>query len=107
MTELQAEFDRKADEYRRLMNTPLPDGWLEICMDAGFPGLPHDMTVEEAHRRIRAIVNSVLPLHETKVRAEVAEAIADADDACGAPVCECCQMQREVSVMIARGGVDG
>lgn len=106
MTDLQADFDRKADEHRRLVNTPLPDGWLEICMDAGFPGLPHDMTAEEAHRRIRAIVNSVLPLHEQQVRAEVANAIADADDACGAPVCDCCGMQRGVSVAIARGGAD-
>lgn len=73
MTNIQAEFDRKAAEHTRLVNTPLPDGWLEACMDAGFPGLPADMTVEEAHRRIRAIVNTVLPLHEQALRVQIAK----------------------------------
>jgi hypothetical protein len=68
---VQEAFDRRAAEHRRLVDTPLPDGWLEICMDAGFPGLPADMTVEEVHRRIRAIVNAVLPLHEQQVRARL------------------------------------
>lgn len=72
MTDIQTESERKAAEHTRLVNTPLPDGWLQICMDAGFPGLPADMSVEEAHRRIRAIVNAVLPLHEQQVRAQVA-----------------------------------
>lgn len=75
MTSIQADADRKAEEFGRLVGTPLPDGWLEICMDAGFPGLPADMTVEEAHRRIRAIVNSVLPLHEQLLRKQIAQEV--------------------------------
>lgn len=72
MTDIQAESDRRDAEHACLVNTPLPDGWLELCMDAGFPGLPGDMSLEEAHRRIRAIVNTVLPLHEQQVREQVA-----------------------------------
>lgn len=75
MTDIQAESDRKSAEHFRLMNTPLPDGWLRLCMDAGFPGLPAGMSVEEAHRRIRAIVNSILPLHEQLVREQVAKEV--------------------------------
>lgn len=69
---VQATFDRRAAEHRRLVDTPLPDGWMRLCMDAGFPGLPADMSLEEAERRIRAIVNVVLPLHERLVRGQVA-----------------------------------
>jgi len=72
---IQERSDRYAAEHRRLVNTPLPDGWLELCMDAGFPGLPADMTVEEAHRRIRAIVNVVLPLHEQMIRDQVSKEV--------------------------------
>lgn len=75
MTDVQAEFDHRAAEHRRLVDTPLPDGWLELCMDAGFPGLPADMTLEEAHRRIRAIVNTVLPLHEQLLRKQIAKEV--------------------------------
>lgn len=75
MTDIQAEFDRKSAEHRRLVDTPLPGGWLQLCMDAGFPGLPADMTVEEAHRRIRAIVNVVLPLHERMIREQVTKEV--------------------------------
>ena len=85
---VQEAFDRRAAEHRRLVDTPLPDGWLELCMDAGFPGLPAGMSLEEAERRIRAIVNAVLPLHEQMVRSAVASeleqhayraAVADVD----------------------------
>jgi hypothetical protein len=41
-------------------------------MDAGFPGLPGGMSMEEAERRIQAIVNVVLPLHGQQVRGVVA-----------------------------------
>lgn len=75
MTDIQAESDRKSAEHARLVNTPLPDGWLELCMDAGFPGLPADMTLEEVHRRVRAIVNVVLPLHEQMIREQVAKEV--------------------------------
>lgn len=76
MTEtVQEAFDRRAAEHRRLVDTSLPDGWLQICMDAGFPGLPGGMSLEEAERRIRAIVNAVLPLHEQKLRELIAEAL--------------------------------
>lgn len=75
MTDIQAEFDRRAAEHCRLVNTPLPSGWLELCMDAGFPGMPADMTLEEAHRRVRAIVNTVLPLHEQMIRDQVAKEV--------------------------------
>ena len=68
---VQEAFDRRAAEHRRLVDTPLPDGWLELCMDAGFPGLPEGMSLEEAERRIRAIVNAVLPRHEQQVRAQL------------------------------------
>lgn len=71
MTDIQAEFDRRSDEHARLVDTPLPDGWLELCMDAGFPGMPADMTLDEAYRRVRAIVNTVLPLHEQMVREQL------------------------------------
>jgi hypothetical protein len=76
MTEtVQEAFDRRAAEHRRLVDTPLPNGWLELCMDAGFPGLPEGMSLEESERRIRAIVNAVLPLHEQQVRERIAEAL--------------------------------
>ena len=52
---------------------------------------------------VRAQLAAVLPLHEQQVRERIAAAIYDADDACGAPVCDCCRMQRDVSVRIARG----
>lgn len=71
----QAAFDRRAAEHHRLVDTPLPDGWLQLCMDAGFPGLAADMSLEEAERRIRAIVNAVLPLHEKMLREQIAEAL--------------------------------
>lgn len=80
---IQERFDREAAEHRRLVDTPLPDGWLEACMDAGFPGLPADMTVEEAHRRIRAIVNVVLPRHEQLVRERIAAALDRISGDCG------------------------
>jgi len=69
---VQEAFDRRQAEHRRLVDTPLPDGWMQICMDAGFPGLPAGMSLEEAERRIRAIVNAVLPRHEQMVRGAVA-----------------------------------
>jgi hypothetical protein len=72
---VQEAFDRRTAEYRRLVDTPLADGWLQICMDAGFPGLPDGMSLEEAHRRTRAIVNAVLPLHEQAVRERIATAL--------------------------------
>lgn len=86
MTDIEAEFDRRTAEHARLVDTPLPDGWLELCMDAGFPGLPADMTVEEAHRRIRAIVNTVLPLHEQIIRDQVAKEVRHGGPTRTAPV---------------------
>lgn len=68
----QAAHDRRMAEHRRLVNTPLPNGWMRLCMDAGFPGLPSCMSLEEAERRIRAIVNVVLPLYKQQVCNEVA-----------------------------------
>lgn len=53
---------------------------------------------------VMASLARILARHEQMVRERVAGAIADADDACGAPVCGCCEMQREVSEAIARGG---
>lgn len=69
---VQEAFDRRAAEHHRLVDTPLPDGWLELCMEAGLPGLPADMSLEEAERRVRAIVNVVLPLYKQQVCNEVA-----------------------------------
>jgi hypothetical protein len=62
-------------EHHRLVTTPLPDGWLRIAMDAGFPGLPRDMAIEEAERRVQAIINSILPLHEQLLRAQIAKEV--------------------------------
>lgn len=68
----QAHFDLVDAEYHRLVTTELPDGWLRACMDAGFPGLPAGMTLDEARRRVQAIVNTVLPLHEKELRERIA-----------------------------------
>lgn len=81
MSDIQAEFDRASAEHHRVVTTPLPDGWLEACMDAGFPGFPAGMTVEEVHRRIRAIVNTALPLHERMLREQIAAELDAASDA--------------------------
>ncbi len=75
MTDLQVESDRKSAKHSRVVNTPLPDGWLRLCMDAGFPGMPAGMTLEEAHRRVRAIVNTILPLHEQRIREQIAKEV--------------------------------
>lgn len=72
---IQERHDRATAEHARLVDTRLPDGWLEICMDAGFPGLPAGISLEEAHRRIRAIVNVVLPLHEQALRVQIAKEV--------------------------------
>lgn len=80
---VQEAFDRRAAEHRRLVDTPLPDGWLELCMDAGFPGLPAGMSLEEAERRILAIVNVVLPRHEHMVRERISIAVERISDECG------------------------
>jgi hypothetical protein len=69
--------------------------------------------LKEDHREPTALWNAliyyavatVLPLHERQVRAAIATAIQDADDACGAPagVCGCCWDQRGADAAIARG----
>ena len=71
------------ERFDRLMETPLPNGWMRLCMDAGFPGLPDCMSLGEAERRVRAIVNAVLPLHEQQVRERIADALDKISDDCG------------------------